>query len=157
MWTLWNKIYFIKNSFWKFYEVRSERGGFQLIQILSLLGMYILWCWGSRSQDVFTFVQIGSGHTEIIFVKKGCKVRVSNASCTWFFDKDKQSRTNPMFTHKYSRKLGICFFLIICGWNSLLRENIILFYLLSLLKNVLNLRSSAAERRFKTFFNKDSK
>ena len=21
MWTLWNKIYFIKNSFWKFYEV----------------------------------------------------------------------------------------------------------------------------------------
>ena len=26
MWTLWNQIYLIKNSFWKFYEVRSERG-----------------------------------------------------------------------------------------------------------------------------------
>ena len=28
MWTLWDKIYLIKNSFWKFYEVRSERGDF---------------------------------------------------------------------------------------------------------------------------------
>ena len=25
MWTLWSKIYFIENSFWKFYEVRSKR------------------------------------------------------------------------------------------------------------------------------------
>ena len=32
MWTLWNKIYFIKYSFWKFYEVRAERGDFN-------------WCW----------------------------------------------------------------------------------------------------------------
>ena len=31
---------FINNSFWKFYEVRSDRGGFQLMQILGLLGMY---------------------------------------------------------------------------------------------------------------------
>ena len=36
MWTLWNKIYFIKNIFWKFYEVRSERG----VSILALLGIY---------------------------------------------------------------------------------------------------------------------
>ena len=40
MWTLWNKIYLIKNSVWKFYEVMSERGGFQLMQILRPLGMY---------------------------------------------------------------------------------------------------------------------
>ena len=40
MWTLGSMIYLIKNIFWKFYEVRSERGGFQLIQILGLLGMY---------------------------------------------------------------------------------------------------------------------
>ena len=24
---------------------------------------YVLWCCGSRSQDFFTFIQIGSGHT----------------------------------------------------------------------------------------------
>ena len=28
MWRLCSKIYFIGNSFWKFYEVRSERGDF---------------------------------------------------------------------------------------------------------------------------------
>ena len=28
MWVLWSKIYFIRNSFWKFYEVRSEKGDF---------------------------------------------------------------------------------------------------------------------------------
>ena len=26
---------------------------------------YVLWCYGSRSQDFFTFIQIGSGHTVI--------------------------------------------------------------------------------------------
>ena len=29
-----------KKQFWKFYKVRSEREGFQLIQILGLFGMY---------------------------------------------------------------------------------------------------------------------
>ena len=44
MWTLWNKIYFIKNSFWKFYEVKSERGDFN-------------WCWFWSSFDaVVVFV-----------------------------------------------------------------------------------------------------
>jgi hypothetical protein len=29
-----------KNNFLRFYELRSEKGGFQLMQILGLLGMY---------------------------------------------------------------------------------------------------------------------
>ena len=36
MWTLWNKIYLIK----KFLKILLLKGGFQLIQILGLLGMY---------------------------------------------------------------------------------------------------------------------
>ena len=44
MWALWNKIYLIESSSWKFYEVRSEtvvwKGGFQLMQIVVFLGMY---------------------------------------------------------------------------------------------------------------------
>ena len=48
------KIYFIRNSFWKFYKVRSERGDFN-------------WCrfwasYGSICHQLFTFIQIGSGH-----------------------------------------------------------------------------------------------
>ena len=35
----------------------SERGGFQLMQILGLLGMYyVLWYCVNRSQDFFTFI-----------------------------------------------------------------------------------------------------
>ena len=41
-----NQIYLIENSFWHFCEVRSERGGFQLMQILGLIGI-VLWCCGS--------------------------------------------------------------------------------------------------------------
>ena len=42
----------------QFYEVRSERG----ISINTDSGPlgYVLWCCGSRSQDFFTFIQIGS-------------------------------------------------------------------------------------------------
>ena len=36
----------------------SERG----VQILGLLG-YVLWSCGSKSQDFFTFIQIGLGHS----------------------------------------------------------------------------------------------
>ena len=63
MWVLWSKIYFTRNSFWKSYEVKAERGGFQLMQILGLLGMYLLWCCGSICHQLLTFIQIGSGHT----------------------------------------------------------------------------------------------
>ena len=59
MWVLWSKIYFIENSFWKFYDVRSEKGGFQLLKILGLLGIYF----DAVVVEVFTFFQIGSGHT----------------------------------------------------------------------------------------------
>ena len=48
MWTLGKKIYFIKNSFWKIYEVRS-------IDTDSGPHGYVLWCSGSRSQDFFYF------------------------------------------------------------------------------------------------------
>ena len=61
MWTLWSKIYFIKNGFWKFYEVLSERGIF--INTDSWPLGYVLWFCGSKSQDFFTFIQIGSGYT----------------------------------------------------------------------------------------------
>ena len=39
------------------------KGGFQLMQILGLLGMYFDAVVFSRSWEVFTFFQIGSGHT----------------------------------------------------------------------------------------------
>ena len=38
------------------------KGGSQLIQTRGSLG-YVLWCCSSSSQDFFTFIQIGSGHT----------------------------------------------------------------------------------------------
>ena len=45
------------------------KGGFQLIQILGLLGMYFdAVVDGSRSQDFFSFIQIGSDHTVIVLV-----------------------------------------------------------------------------------------
>ena len=57
MWSFWNKIYLIKNSFWKFYEVRSERGDFNWCRFwaswvctyfffrlaLAILWFYALW------------------------------------------------------------------------------------------------------------------
>ena len=58
MWTLWNKICFIKNSFWKFYKVRSERGDFNSRPH----GMYF----DAVVVEVKTFllfIRIGSGHT----------------------------------------------------------------------------------------------
>ena len=43
MWTLRNKIYFIKNSSWKFYEVRSERRDFNWYWFWSsYLSRYVL-------------------------------------------------------------------------------------------------------------------
>ena len=54
MWTLWNKIYNLKNSFWKFYELRL---------ILGLLAMYFDAVVVSIYQELFSFIQIGSGHT----------------------------------------------------------------------------------------------
>ena len=57
-----------KNSFWKFYEMRSERGDFNWYKFWAFC--YVLWCCGSRSQDFFTFIQIGSGHTVNGFLKK---------------------------------------------------------------------------------------
>ena len=66
MLTLWNKIYFIKNNFWKFYIVRSERRDFNWCRFwASWVHRYVLWCCGSRSQEEFTFLQIGSGHTVV--------------------------------------------------------------------------------------------
>ena len=40
MWTLWNKIYLIKNQFLNILWSEVWKGGFHLIQILGLLGMY---------------------------------------------------------------------------------------------------------------------
>ena len=64
MWTLWNKLYFIENSFWKLYEVRSE-----IDADSGPLG-YVLWCCGSRSWEELTFIQIGSGHTVCPLINK---------------------------------------------------------------------------------------
>ena len=41
--------------------MRSERGN--SIDADSDPLRYVLWCCGSRSQEDFTFIQIGSGHT----------------------------------------------------------------------------------------------
>ena len=62
MWTLWNKIYFIKSSFWNFYEVRTERGGGSIDADSGAHG-YVLWCCGSTSREECNFIQIGSSHT----------------------------------------------------------------------------------------------
>ena len=44
------------------------KGGFQLIQILGLLGMYFdAVVVEAGSQDFFTFIQIGFGHTVYVF------------------------------------------------------------------------------------------
>ena len=42
-------------SFWKFYEMMSERGGFLIDTDCGPLG-YIVWCCDSRSQDFFTLI-----------------------------------------------------------------------------------------------------
>ena len=64
------------------------KGGFQLIQILGLLG-YVLWCCGSGSQDFFTFIQIGFGHTVLWNL-----VKVAERSSQWIFCKACAERWN---------------------------------------------------------------
>ena len=61
MWTLWNKIYLIKTVFENFIKW-GLKGGILIDADSAPLG-YVLWCCGSRSWEVFTFFQIGSGHT----------------------------------------------------------------------------------------------
>ena len=49
---MWNKIYLMKNSFWKFYEVRSEIE-IEIVSIDTDSGplWYVLWCFGSISKS----------------------------------------------------------------------------------------------------------
>ena len=54
MWTLWNKIYLIKNSFWKFYEVRSEREDFNWCWLVSINSRYVL-SLGKLFDDFYDF------------------------------------------------------------------------------------------------------
>ena len=61
MWTLWNKIYLMKTAFENFMKW-GLKGGIS-IDADSGPPRYVLWCFGSRSHDFFTFIQIGSGHT----------------------------------------------------------------------------------------------
>ena len=58
------KILSIKNSFWKFHEVRSKRTiVMQSSNADSGPLRYFLWCCVSICQELFTFIYIGSGHT----------------------------------------------------------------------------------------------
>ena len=63
-------------SFWKFYEVRSERGGFQLIQIPGLLGIYFD-AVVVEVKTFFTFIQIDSGHTLTYLIAKISNCRIN--------------------------------------------------------------------------------
>ena len=59
-WVLWCKIYFIRNIFWKFYEVRSKMG----VSIDANSGplRYVLWYCGSICHQLYTFIQIGESY-----------------------------------------------------------------------------------------------
>ena len=61
-------MYFIKYSFWKFYEVGisidADSGSFRCV----------LWCCGSICHQVFTFTQIDPGHTVWYYVAKFTQV-----------------------------------------------------------------------------------
>ena len=52
-----------KKQFLKILLSEVWKEGFQLMQILGLLGMYFDAVVVSRSQEEFTFIQICSGHT----------------------------------------------------------------------------------------------
>ena len=64
MWRLCSKIYFIGNSFWKFYEVRSKRADFNSYGKWSSreLTLMLLEFW----RGFLTFIQIDHGHTVIL-------------------------------------------------------------------------------------------
>ena len=62
MWRLCSKIYFIGNSFWKIYEVRSERGDFNSCGKCSSGALTLTPC-GSHWRGFLTFIQIAHGHT----------------------------------------------------------------------------------------------
>ena len=75
MWTLGDKIYLIKAVFeilcsncWKGVDADSD----------SL--RFVLWCCGSRSQEEFTFVQVGSRHTVLC-----CLIRTDFSKSDEFF------------------------------------------------------------------------
>ena len=57
MWSLWRKIYLKKTVFENFMK-GGLKGGFQLMQILDLLGTYF----DAVVVEVFTFFQIVSGY-----------------------------------------------------------------------------------------------
>ena len=77
MWTLWNTIYFRKNSFVQFYELRSERG----ISIDADSGppRYLLWCCGGICHELLTFIQIGCGHTVLVATNLSMRCTVYSA------------------------------------------------------------------------------
>ena len=60
MWLLWGKIYFIRNGFWKIYEVKPERGDFNWHWFILL--RCILWCYSSICHQLLTSIQICFGH-----------------------------------------------------------------------------------------------
>ena len=72
MWVLWSKFYFIRNSFWIVYDVRSERG----ISIDADSGplRYVLWCCDDICHQPFTFIQIGSGHASTGWIVEWHKI-----------------------------------------------------------------------------------
>ena len=54
---LWSKIYFIRNSFWKFYEMRSERGDFNWCRFWSSLVWIctlMLWLYLSPARQFYS-------------------------------------------------------------------------------------------------------
>ena len=90
MWTLWNKIYFIKTIFEDFMKW-GLKGGIS-IDTDSGPHEYLLWWCGSRSQDFFTFIQIGSDHTvesnkSVLFLTLKSKIEIRIAvfrNLDWF-------------------------------------------------------------------------
>ena len=68
MWVLWSKIYFIKTVFENFMKW-GLKGGISIDADSGPL-RYVLWCWGNICHQLFTFMQIYSGHT--VFPKRVC-------------------------------------------------------------------------------------
>ena len=82
MWRLWSNTYFIRNSFWKFWEVKSKRGALILVdKWFPRLSAFMLWYFWSWSW----FFQFYSGWLWPCYdqVRIGCKNSNATSKNIW--------------------------------------------------------------------------
>ena len=104
MWTLWNKIYFIKTVFENFMKW-GLKGGISIATDFGPLG-YVLWCCGSGSQGFFTFIQIGSGHTTVTWLVSADSSWNKNHHSVRFGKSKKSHQITNIFTQNEYFTLG---------------------------------------------------